>query len=51
MKNNWKNFGNCYYSHHNFETAKEYHKFLFDFVLYAVALISKSLVSKKIFFT
>ena len=34
-------------SRHNFETAKEYHKFLFDFVLYAVALISKSLVSKK----
>ena len=34
-------------SRHNFETAKEYHKFLFDLVLYAVALISKSLVSKK----
>ena len=34
-------------SRHNFETVKEYHKFLFDFVLYAIALISKSLVSKK----
>ncbi len=34
-------------SQHNFETAKEYHKFLFDLVLYAVGLISKSLVTKK----
>ena len=32
---------------HNFETAKEYHKFLFEFVLYAIALIGKSLVTKK----
>ena len=32
---------------HNFETAKEYHKFLLDKLLYAVALISKSLVTKK----
>lgn len=32
---------------HNFETTKDYHKFLFNLLLSAIAQISKSLVTKQ----
>ena len=34
-------------ANHNFETTKDYHKFLFNLLLSAIAQISKSLVTKQ----